>query len=221
VIQKPKTHFEQVPLEIVRKILEEDGEQEIATEQVRVTKKKSLQAELLGAPRSPKAGGRTWAIDLTSLNQIRMVCAGLNRQLRLRMPRRESGNWRLFRPVTTFFSTTTPGTKPSWASIGQTGPLAPNQKRLSKGEGRWPRGLRFPNWQSPLQEAILESDRNKLFEKIQRVEALIFDRLLQLRQDKNAHKEDKAINDAVEIPRTITRDSLSKLLDTAHELTAR
>jgi hypothetical protein len=58
VIQKPKTHFEQVPLEIVKKILEEDGEQEIATERVRVRKKKSLQAELLGAPRSPKAGGR-------------------------------------------------------------------------------------------------------------------------------------------------------------------
>jgi hypothetical protein len=37
--------------------------------------------------------------------------------------------------------------------------------------------LKYPSWQTPLQEAILEFDPEKLAEKIQAVESLIFERL--------------------------------------------
>ncbi len=44
-----KTHFEQIPLEIVRKIVEEQIRRETATEQDQRTKKKTLEEDLLGA----------------------------------------------------------------------------------------------------------------------------------------------------------------------------
>ena len=37
--------------------------------------------------------------------------------------------------------------------------------------------LKFPRWQAPLQELIIEFDREKLAEKVQKVEALISERL--------------------------------------------
>jgi hypothetical protein len=46
---KLKTHFEQVPLEVVRKIVEEEVQEEKTTGQARGTKKKKLQEDLLGA----------------------------------------------------------------------------------------------------------------------------------------------------------------------------
>lgn len=46
---EPKTHFAQVPLEIVRKIVEEQIRLEKATEQDQNTKKKPLEEELLEA----------------------------------------------------------------------------------------------------------------------------------------------------------------------------
>jgi hypothetical protein len=44
-----KTHFEQIPLEIVRKIVEEQIRRETATEQDQRSKKKTLEEDLLGA----------------------------------------------------------------------------------------------------------------------------------------------------------------------------
>jgi hypothetical protein len=44
---QPKTHFEQVPLEIVRKIVEEQIQREAMTEQTQGTKKKTLEEDLL------------------------------------------------------------------------------------------------------------------------------------------------------------------------------
>jgi hypothetical protein len=44
-----KTHFEQIPLEIVRKIVEEQIRRETATEQDQRTKKKALEKDPLGA----------------------------------------------------------------------------------------------------------------------------------------------------------------------------
>jgi hypothetical protein len=69
--------------------------------------------------------------------------------------------------------------------------------------------LKFPEWQAPLQELILEFDREKLPEKIQKVETLIFDRLQQLRQGNDGHSEKQAINDALSILRIIKRDKLN------------
>jgi hypothetical protein len=47
-----KTHFEQVPLEIVRKIIEEQIRRETATEQDRATKK-TLGLDLWGPKNNP------------------------------------------------------------------------------------------------------------------------------------------------------------------------
>jgi hypothetical protein len=46
---EPRTHFEQVPLEIVRKIVEEQMRREKAAEKDLSTNKKSLDEELLEA----------------------------------------------------------------------------------------------------------------------------------------------------------------------------
>jgi hypothetical protein len=55
-----KTHFEQVPLEIVRKIIEEQIRLETATEQNRATKK-MLGLDLWGAQEQSIARSRTFS----------------------------------------------------------------------------------------------------------------------------------------------------------------
>jgi hypothetical protein len=68
--------------------------------------------------------------------------------------------------------------------------------------------LKFPAWQVPLQDLILEFDREKLAEKIQKVENLIFERQQQLNQASDGHAEREAIYDALNIIRVIKRDKL-------------
>ena len=68
--------------------------------------------------------------------------------------------------------------------------------------------LKYPEWQAPLQDLFLESDHEKLHEKIQKVETLIFERLQLLRQGNDGHGELLAINDALSVLRTIKRDKL-------------
>jgi hypothetical protein len=46
---QPKTHFEQVPMEVVRKIVEEQIRREIETEQDQGIKKQTLEEDLLDA----------------------------------------------------------------------------------------------------------------------------------------------------------------------------
>ena len=69
--------------------------------------------------------------------------------------------------------------------------------------------LKFPEWQTPLQEVILEFDREKLPEKIQKVETLIFERLRQLNTQNDGRVELEALNDALSILRIIKRDKLN------------
>ncbi len=70
-------------------------------------------------------------------------------------------------------------------------------------------GLKFPEWQLPLQELILEFDRPTLHQKMQRVEALIYDRLQQLHNGSDGHTaEREALNDAISLLRVIKRDKL-------------
>ena len=68
--------------------------------------------------------------------------------------------------------------------------------------------LKFPEWQVPLQDLILEFDHQKLAEKIQKVENLIFKRQQQLYQGSDAHAEREALNDGLNIIRVIKRDKL-------------
>ena len=70
-------------------------------------------------------------------------------------------------------------------------------------------GLQFPEWQVPLQDLILEFDHSKLHEKMQRVEALIYQRLQQLQENSDGHiAEREAINDAISVLRVIKREKL-------------
>jgi hypothetical protein len=68
--------------------------------------------------------------------------------------------------------------------------------------------LKYPQWQLPLQELILEFDREKLPEQLQKVETLIFERLRQLRQGSDGRVETLAIDDALSLIRMIKHDRL-------------
>jgi hypothetical protein len=67
---------------------------------------------------------------------------------------------------------------------------------------------RFPDWQAPLQEVILEYDRKKLTEKIQTLETLIFERLQKSVQPSDDASEREALDHALSTLRNIKRDRL-------------
>lgn len=68
--------------------------------------------------------------------------------------------------------------------------------------------LEYPKWQAPLQAAILEFNLDRLPAKIYRVETLIFERLQQLELSNDGAGEHRAINDALELLRTVKRERL-------------
>ena len=68
--------------------------------------------------------------------------------------------------------------------------------------------LKFPEWQTKLQAAILEFDEGALRERIQDVETRIFERLQQLSESDDGHTERVAIFDALSVLRIIKRDRL-------------
>ena len=68
--------------------------------------------------------------------------------------------------------------------------------------------LKFPEWQARLQELILEFDREKLLEKIQSMEAVIFERLQRLGKGSDGHDEKVALSDALSLVRIVKRDRL-------------
>lgn len=68
--------------------------------------------------------------------------------------------------------------------------------------------LRFPDWQALLQGVILEYDRKKLTEKVQALEALIFERLQKPIQPSDNPSEREALDHALSTLRNIKRDRL-------------
>ena len=68
--------------------------------------------------------------------------------------------------------------------------------------------LKFPQWQGPLQQLILEFDPEKLPEKIQSVETLVLARLQQLDHGSDSRVEKIALHDALSIIRIMKRDRL-------------
>jgi hypothetical protein len=68
--------------------------------------------------------------------------------------------------------------------------------------------LKFPQWQGPLQELILEFDPQKLPEKIQSVETLVLERLQQLDHGNDSRGEKIALHDALSVLRIMKRDRL-------------
>lgn len=57
--------------------------------------------------------------------------------------------------------------------------------------------LRFPEWQKPYRDAMLEFGEEKLPEKLKIAKAAIYQRLEALAGDSNHHEERQAINDAL------------------------
>ncbi len=68
--------------------------------------------------------------------------------------------------------------------------------------------LQFPEWQGPLQDVILEFDRERMLKKVQDVEALIFDRLRQISVATDGRVEHDALNDALSVLRILKRERL-------------
>ena len=69
--------------------------------------------------------------------------------------------------------------------------------------------LKYPGWKLPLQDLIMEFDRAKLREKMQRVEALIFERLQQLPDGSDALAEREALDNALSVLRVMQRENLN------------
>jgi hypothetical protein len=68
--------------------------------------------------------------------------------------------------------------------------------------------LEYPEWQAPVQDAILEFNLDKLPAKIYRAETLIFERLQQLQSSNDGAGERQAIAEALERLRTLKRERL-------------
>jgi hypothetical protein len=69
--------------------------------------------------------------------------------------------------------------------------------------------LKFPEWQEPLREAILECDPKQLAEKTQKIETLIRERLQQLRtngEPASRSVEEQALLDALNVIRIVLKD---------------
>jgi len=64
--------------------------------------------------------------------------------------------------------------------------------------------LKFPEWQKPLQDLILEFDRERWLEKVKKVEAIITERQQQLALSSDGHVEREALSDALRILRALT-----------------
>ena len=63
--------------------------------------------------------------------------------------------------------------------------------------------LKFPEWQKPLQNAILEFNRERLLERVQKVKTLIVERQQQLARSSDGHLEREALDDGLSLIRVL------------------
>ena len=68
--------------------------------------------------------------------------------------------------------------------------------------------LRYPQWQSPLQEVILELNRERLSEKALHAEAVILERLRELQQSSDSEDEKEAIRYGLALLKSIKCERL-------------
>ena len=69
--------------------------------------------------------------------------------------------------------------------------------------------MRYPEWQGPFQEALLEIDREKLQSKMMKAEEAIFQRLQQLAGSSDSEAERQAIEDAISALRVLKTEKLN------------
>ena len=68
--------------------------------------------------------------------------------------------------------------------------------------------LKYPSWQTPLRQSLLEGNPEKLAKKIREVEARISERLLAMSSDTDHRDEREAIADAAAILRVLKKEEL-------------
>jgi len=68
--------------------------------------------------------------------------------------------------------------------------------------------LKYPQWQEPLAEAILEFDPQQVREKVQRAEEAIVRRIEELAFDPRNGRERQALVDGLELLRIVKKDRL-------------
>ncbi len=68
--------------------------------------------------------------------------------------------------------------------------------------------LKYPGWQIPFRDALLEFDKDKLKQKLTEVETAIFNRQQALSGSADSRDERQAIEDALATLRILKRDSL-------------
>jgi hypothetical protein len=69
--------------------------------------------------------------------------------------------------------------------------------------------LKYPEWQNPFREALLEIDCEKLQSKMMKAEEAIFQRLQQLAGTSGSEAERQAIEDAISALRVLKREKLN------------
>jgi hypothetical protein len=67
----------------------------------------------------------------------------------------------------------------------------------------------YPHWQNEYAAALLETNPQKLFERVEAAEAAIFNRLQHLSQDFDSFTERQVIEDALQSLRVLKRDELT------------
>jgi hypothetical protein len=68
--------------------------------------------------------------------------------------------------------------------------------------------FKYPGWQAPLHDFLVESDHKKLADKLPGIERMIIERLLQIGESGDGHGEQAALKDAVTTLYRIKRDKL-------------
>ena len=69
--------------------------------------------------------------------------------------------------------------------------------------------MRYPEWQGPFQEALLEIDREKLQSKMMKAEEAIFQRMQQLAGTSDSEAERQAIEDTISALRVLKTEKLN------------
>ena len=67
--------------------------------------------------------------------------------------------------------------------------------------------LKYPEWQEPFRQALLESDREELKEQLMAVETVILKRLDSIADDSAFRDEQQAIHDALSTIRILKRET--------------
>ena len=68
--------------------------------------------------------------------------------------------------------------------------------------------IEYPGWQKPLQEALVEVDKDKLKSRVDAAETAIFNRLQVISRSSDHAAERQAIADALALIRVLKRDAL-------------